>query len=46
MLGLIIMIIILFLLCVLVGIEKVSSAHEAKKHASRTKPMDEKEMYY
>lgn len=45
MLGLIIMIIILVLLCVLVGLERVSSVREAKKHASRTEPLDEKEMY-
>ena len=46
MLGLIIMIIILVLLCVVVRLEKVKSAHEAKKFAGRTEPMSEKEMYW
>lgn len=46
MLGLIVIIVILVLLCVVVGLEMVKSARETKKFAGRTKPMDEKEMYW
>lgn len=45
MLGTIIMLVILALLCVVAGLETVSSARETKKYKGRTKPEDEKEMY-
>ena len=40
------MIITLVLLCITVGLAKISEIRENKKHESRTEPMDEKEMYW
>ncbi len=43
---LLVMIIVLTLLCATVGLGEVSAKRQAKKDAGRTKPIDEKEMYY